>query len=362
MKRIAYISGFSDFIGGGEHSLFDLVTNLPNAYQPILITPEKGSLSVRMRESGITTMHLPMPPLGPGALLAMPAWFRLFKKQRPDLLHVNNSRAAFYAGVAGRWLGIPMIFHCRIIDRDRYLDWLLVRLATAIIANSRATAERFSSWPDVQPDVIYNGFKMPDLPCYSMPNPWGAGHVLLNVARLSRWKRHDILLQVFDRLAGAFPDLHLVCIGAADPLDTAWEHKLREHPLSCQHADRIHWLGHQDDPGPWYQMADIFALTSEHEPFGRVVVEAMAHAVPVVAFATGGVPEIIDTATQGRLVEEGDLDGFCDAIRQLLSDEGLRREMGEQGMARAACFSIASHVRRVCNLYDGLLDKHGAGH
>jgi len=356
---VIYISAHSEVVGGGELSLLELMQSLPALYQPVLVLPEEGGLQRRAQQLGIATSLLPMPKLGWRSLPASRHWLVGLRHLRPSLLHANNSRAAFYAGIAGRLLGIPVIFHCRITEPDPRLDWLLVHLVHCVIANSQATAARFRAWPKLPLTVAYNGIAVSALPERAVETrgkPFGAQHILLCVARVSRWKRHNIVLDVFTHLAGTMPDLHLLCVGGPDPHDPEWWTEMQARSRSSAFAERIHWLGPQDDVGAWYQAADVLVLASVREPFGRVVVEAMAWGVPVVAFRSGGVSEIITHAGQGCLIEEGNIVGMRDAVWRLLENAALRKHVGEAGRERAQAFSVAAHVAAVCRAYEELLE------
>ncbi len=351
--RVVYVSSHPEFIGGGEYSLFDLMTHLPDDVEPVLLLPEQGAMSARAQREGIEWHVAPMPPIGWRAPGALWRWRGLLRGLRPDILHANNSRAAFHAGMAGRMDGIPMLFHCRINTPDPRLDWMLVRLACGVIANSRSTAGRFAGWKSLRTWVVHNGLDLSFLEQgeTSSGNPFDAGHVILMVARFSRWKRHDLALEVFERVARRFGDAHLVLVGEADEEDWLLELRRRQQRMDCrERVHRIGGVGHKD-LAKWYAAADVLLLPSDDEPFGRVLVEAMAAGVPPVAFAGGGVPEVVEDGVQGLLIAPGDVDAMAEAVMRLLGDDALRARMGEEGRLRARAFTIERHVERICGIY-----------
>jgi len=121
--RIAYVSSFSEFVGGGEYSLFDLMTHLPADVEPVLLVPSEGGLSARAEREGIACHVVPMPPIGPRSLTALWHWRKLISDIRPDVLHTNNSRASFYGGLIGRMMHVPTLFHCREAKTMGSLKW-----------------------------------------------------------------------------------------------------------------------------------------------------------------------------------------------------------------------------------------------
>ena len=93
----------------------------------------------------------------------------------------------------------------------------------------------------------------------------------------------------------------------------------------------------------------------EPEPFGLVLVEAMAAGKPVVATAQGGPLEIVEEGITGFLVPPGDAEALAGALGKLLADEGLGRRMGEAGRQRAwERFSVERMVRELEEVYEGL--------
>jgi len=352
--RVVYVSLFADFVGGGEYSLFDLMSHLPPEIEPVLITPAEGALTEHAKQEGIVWHIAPMPKLGVVSLKALWRWRELLVKIKPDVLHANNSRAAFYAGLAGKITGTPMLFHCRIPERDPRLDRWLVRLAVGVIVNSRATAERFAGCSDMKLWTVLNGV---DVSVWRMPQqdkkPFHADQIMLIAARVSRCKRHDIGLDVFNQLADKFPGLHLVCAGGVHPMDRAWWNEMQQRTRDSGKENRIHWLGDvtQHDLGGWYALADVLLLPSDYESFGRVLVEAMAAGVTPIAFAVGGVPEVVQHGKQGILVPQGDVDGMAAAVAKLFGDAEMCAAMGEAGRLRAREFSVARHVEKICAVY-----------
>lgn len=350
--RVASISLFSDFVGGGEHSLLDLVRHLRPPCQPLLITPAPGPLASQASAFGIGQVHLPMPPLGLASLSALWRWLVWLQAERPALLHANNSRAAIYAGLAGRLCGIPMIFHCRVAERDPRLDWLIGRLATRIVANSHATARRFAPGFADKVETIHNGIELPDsMPEHRPHSELVVPRLLLCAARVSRWKRHDLVLDVFALLAESMPDLHLAMVGGADPHEPDWMEELERRSQAMACGERIHWLGQRDDMDAWYAAADALVLASREEPFGRVVVEAMSCGVPVVAANAGGPAEIIEQGQSGWLVDDDTAEGWAAALQSVLEHGSFRDTLIEGGFTRADEFSLARHVGRMQLLF-----------
>jgi glycosyltransferase involved in cell wall biosynthesis len=355
-------------MGGGEHSFFDLLSHLPRKWNLVAVVPEEGELAKRLRKKGITTEVFFLPPIRPWTILkvlgTIRSYIHLCRRNAAHLVYANGSRAAFYGGIAGRLLGLPVIWHCRMMGSDPYLDSLIWRLSTRIVVNSNATAARFRVRVQPKVRIVYNGVDLDWLQKSDVMKPEAIGDdwkIVLVVARLSRWKRHDLALEAFEHAAGLDLKLHMVCLGGADRSDPKWQAELVRRTERSKVSDRIHWLGQVDDVRPWYKAAHILLLASDNEPFGRVVVEAMASSLPVIAVSSGGVPEIVQHGVEGLLVAPGDSVGLGRGIAQLSVDEQLRRRLGDAGKRRAASFSLSSHVAEMSSVFDGVTGRRCAG-
>jgi len=149
--------------------------------------------------------------------------------------------------------------------------------------------------------------------------------------------------------------LHFAIVGDDAPQDTVYADVWRGWSKTQAWGNRVHWFGIQQHVAAWYKAADVFILTSKHEGFGRVLVEAMAQSLPVVAFAVGGVPEVFEDGKQGVLVASEDTQGMVKACQMILEHADLSASMGEAGKKRAQFFSTASHVAQVTDVYRKLL-------
>jgi glycosyltransferase involved in cell wall biosynthesis len=364
-KRVLAISNHATFLGGGEHSYLDLISHLPEEYPVIATLPAEDVLSKRIRELGIFTEIIPLPHINPTRACQIAKSILQFrnvcKAHKINLIYANGSRAAFYGVAVGRLCSIPVIWHCRVSEPDPYLDFMLIRIVDHIIANSKATASRFSSHCQSKIDVVYNGFDLEWLRESSIMKPvlikddWIS---ILVVARVSPWKRHDLILAAFEKIALTEKNAHLICVGEKDHSEPAWWDELHEKTKRSPFSELIHWIGPVDDIRPWYSAASIMVLSSTNEPFGRVVVEAMACGVPVIATRSGGVPEIITHLQSGMLVPENDANAISEAIMKILHDESLKKRIVEEGLKQAERFSIDLHVERMVKVFNAVMVGH----
>ncbi len=179
----------------------------------------------------------------------------------------------------------------------------------------------------------------------SLPQGFPRGRVILSVGRWDAreaYKGVDHLILALPRLLEAVPDLHLVAIGSGTDLP-----RLQRLAEQSSVTARVHFLDSlpQEQLVPAYDACDVFALPSRGEGFGLVFLEAMSRAKPVIGGAHGGIPDVIDDGVTGYLVQHGDLTQLVDRLKTLLTDEPLRRSMGQRALERVRldftfeCFS-----------------------
>ena len=146
-------------------------------------------------------------------------------------------------------------------------------------------------------------------------------------ARMNPWKGQRELIGAVALLRQSHPHLHVMILGADVPEVRAdFEQMARDGGI----ADRVHFAGYQKDVRPFLREFDVFVHPSYGEPFGLAIAEAMAMQKPVIACATGGVPEIITHGVDGRLVEERSPEAVAAEVASLIDDPEHRRRLGER--------------------------------
>jgi len=171
----------------------------------------------------------------------------------------------------------------------------------------------------------------------------------VSVGRLAPSKDYKTLVAAAQILDD--PDVQFLVIGEG-PL----EEELRLLNEARPSRSRVKFLGHLDNPFPAVAAADIFLLTSIHESFGIVLVEALSLGVPVLATnCPSGPAEILSDGEFGVLVPVSNAAAIAEAVRKLLYEREPAKRLRSLGPLRANDFSLNQHAQRVVDLFRTLI-------
>jgi glycosyltransferase involved in cell wall biosynthesis len=371
-------------MSGGEIALLRLLPAIAPMVDAHVILGEDGPLVGELRCAGATVEVLPMAEqvrdvrkdsvalgrLDPRPVLALMTYVwqlqRRLRQIRPDIVHTNTLKAAFYGGLAARLAGVPVVWHVRDRIATDYLPRAAVRLVrlaakvlpTAVVANSEATLATLGSARNAS--VVYNTFDIQP-PTESGPNRTPKSNLTLGVVgRLAPWKGQHVFLEAF---AAAFPDGPAVArlVGTALFGEADYEAELRSLVDRLDIGERVEFRGFRDDVSEELAELDVLVhCSTSPEPFGQVVVEGMAAGLPVIAAAAGGPLEIIEDGVDGILTPPGDAEALADAMRRLAGRPDLRAELGRAAAASCARFNAENVRARLMTVYRSVLAAYSA--
>jgi glycosyltransferase involved in cell wall biosynthesis len=224
------------------------------------------------------------------------------------------------------------------------LDQFLMRAAdTVIVMSGRHLRDLAARDRDVR--LIHNAVLFPaEEGAPARDNREGVAHLLV-MGRLSSEKGVDVLLNAYGRLVGSGLQLHLDVVG--DGPDRA---SLEALAVQLHIAGQVTFHGHQADPKPFYRGADVLIIPSRSEGLPNVLLEAIAHGLPVVSTRVGAVPEVLTDSNVGLLCDIGDVAGMQSAIARALAP--TYRVGGIDGRRRVLeDFSLEQRCHRLSELY-----------
>jgi glycosyltransferase involved in cell wall biosynthesis len=289
-------------------------------------------------------------------LFLLRACRRYLKLNKPDLIHVHDESSALAWGIAARPFKIPMIWHVHQQLPQKYVDWLILRLSRFVIFVSDANRVRFDGKPLPASETVYNSvnldrFKPADSDVEERPLVVGF------VSNLVKRKRPDWVVRAVGALVRSGLNVRLAVAGN-DFTGGQAEADLRALAEQEGLAGRYDYLGFQSDIPGLLRTIDILALPSERdrEAFPRIVVEALASGVPVVATRVAGIPEGVTDGYNGRLTDPDDFPAFRDALHELCSNEETRKLYAANARKHAEKhFSATAMGGQLREIYDIVL-------
>lgn len=379
----------SDELYGSDIVLLELARRLdPARFRPLVVTPTdlpyRGQLSRALHESGIRYQAVDMPVLRRRYLspLGLPAFVRrlvagprrlqrLAADENIALIHSNTS-AVWGGALAARRSALPHLWHIHeIVTRPasvrRLIAWMVARYSDQVVAISHAVANHLlTDQPDLSsrlvviPDAVDADRFRPDIDGTALRAEWRItpDETLAGVVgRISAWKGQDFFLRAFAQALASAPSLRGVIVGDVVPGEDQHRHDLQRLATDLGIADRIIWAGYRHDAPQVMAALDLLVLPSLlPEPFGMVVLEAMAAGKPVLATAHGGPLETIRDGETGYLVPPTAPQPLADALTRLASDPALRAQLGARARDHACrSFGFDAHVAAFQSLYEHLL-------
>jgi glycosyltransferase involved in cell wall biosynthesis len=306
-------------------------------------------------------------------LNAFLSMFRLFRRERPDVVHTHSSKA----GILGRWAaklaGVPFIFHTahgfgfhdfqRPAARSFYvwLERLTSRITTRLVVVSFANADKGEKhgvfkrgdWILCRDAISVSEF-METGPRRRKLAEWNVPAdklVVGMIACLKPQKSPLDFVEVAARVLQQNQHAHFVLAGDGE-LRPDVERRIQEHKI------RKHFtlLGWQTDMPEVYRNLDVVVLTSLWEGLPCVFSEAMAGELPIVATNVDGAREAIVHGDNGFLHEPHDVEGMANSVLKLLHDPELRQTMGKRGKERVMEFDISTSVANLETAYRDCLN------
>lgn len=361
--RVVYLDHVAR-LSGGELALLRTLPPLLDRVDAIVVLAEDGPLADRLRAIGVEVIVLPLAEdvrdvrragapaagLSPRTLwrLLRYVWVtaRLLRRLDPDLVHTNSLKAAIYGGLAGRVARVPVVWHVRDRIADDYLPpaaVLLVRVASrllpsAVVANSRATLATVR--PRQRSAVVASPVVPDSVPLVlQLPPRREMVFTVGVVGRLAEWKGQHVFLDAFAQAFRGRP-ARAWLVGSAMFGEDGYEQRLRAQVERLGLAGQVEFRGFREQVGAELAEMDVVVHCSVlPEPFGQVVIEAMAAGRPVIASAEGGPAEVVTDGVDGLLVPPRDPALLAAALRRLFEDPGLRQRLASAGRETAQRYS-----------------------
>ncbi len=344
--------------GGAQFCQYELAVGLRDRgiVEPVVFAPAEGALSTRYAEAGIEcrTSGRPIEQMLDAAdlSLAIEDLGKRLRNARIDIVFANTL-SAFHAIEAGRREGIPCVLNPRESERDFFSDRSAVVESRALAAFEMANRVIFVAestrqvWAEFDrghfaviqdalgPAAIRPG-TIPKAQARATLGIGGDERLVLCVGTVTARKGQLDLIRAFARLdTGIARKLRVAIVG-----DRGGEYSKRcaaeIAALPDAQQARIRVVAETTDMADWYAAADIFALCSRYESYPRVILEAMAHGLAIVATPVYGVREQIRDRLDGLFYEPGDFRALGKILEDFAKDASLVARLSTQAGRRLA--------------------------
>jgi glycosyltransferase involved in cell wall biosynthesis len=356
---------------GAELAVARLLEARPD-FDAHVVSLEPGPVVDRLTAAGVTTSVVSMPPavtnasrselttlsslrLGTHGARGCGELVRVLRRLRPDAILATSLKSgllccALRPTLPGRlvWSLTDDLSGGDYPELAKTLARGATRLADATVSNSAFTRSSWQLPAERSNPVIHPGHSRSRPVVAEATGPF----TVVMVGRIAPWKGQDLLLDAFAKAFGD-DDGHARLRIAGDVMFGEHDYlsALRRRSAAPDLAGRIEFLGHVEDIDAVFDGAHVVVHASRTpEPFGQVIVEAMAAGRAVVATAAGGAPEIVSDGVDGLLVPTDDVNAMATALRRLGCDARLRGDLAAAGARRARDLSIDETARAMSAL------------
>lgn len=393
LARLVLYTNHTGQVSGAEISLQGILGHYDaTQYRVAVACPPEGPLAAAVHARGIP--HLPWAPgalgfarqirqVGPalGRVLGA-AWTlrRHIQRSHPALVHANSIRAGLFTALATLGLRVPLVVHVRDHLPPGRASWavrvLLHWRAQWILGVSRyaLTEFRVRGPGRAHYAVLHDGV---DPERFDPAQTRAAGRALRTelgvsaaypllgvVGQLTPWKGQDDAIRALAAIRARYPDAALLVVGEAKftgptaRYDTGrYERELRQLAHDRGVADQVRFTGERADVQAVMAALDILLVPSWAEPFGIVMIEAMAAGTPVIATTRGGPADVIRPGREGYLVPPQDPQALAQTIADLAAEPEQLRQMGHNARERIESqFTLAHQAARLAQVYARILD------
>jgi glycosyltransferase involved in cell wall biosynthesis len=372
MPRLLILCEFPTLLGGERSMLATLPAVAASGFEIHVAGPPTGPLADALRECGISQLawttnddrgeRLPLDRLR--SELA-----QVIRNVRPDLLHANSLSTARIAGPVAIDCGLRSLGHLRDIVKlaQRPLDDLNAH--RRLVAVSRATRD-FHVEQGIDPRrcvVVFNGVDLdefrPRPPTGYLHREFGlppTARLIATIGQLGLRKGTDVALASALQVAPDVPDAHWLVVGErTSNKEESCEFEELLHSISEEPplVGRVHFLGSRPDVPRLLNECVLLVHAARQEPLGRVLLEAAASGLAVVATDVGGTHEIFPAGADGAILVPPDSRlAMADAMLALLQNEERRQSLGAGGRRRAEeAFDVRQAAARLIEHYEAVL-------
>lgn len=380
MKRILYCESNTDgTVGGSHYCLLYLLQHLDRSrFTPTVVFYDDHAIVPKFRAVAETlVLEKDQPSQASPAVLRrainlgklagkIASQVAFLRRHRIDLVHLNNSITRHHDWmIAARLAGLPCVVHERGLPQYGTLDRALGARVSAIIPMSRwigrAMIEQGVAADNIR--VMYDGLDPAGFtaaqPAEAVRTAWNVRPeqpVIGIVGNIRHWKGQETVARALVDIAKVHPDVVCFFVGATTPGDKPYFDEIMVQLVRDGLEGNVRFTGFQENVAQFTALMQVVIHASVHpEPFGMVVLEAMARRKPVVGSRAGGVVEMVVDGQTGYTFPPGDAATLAARVSELLSDPAKAVAMGERGYQRLLQdFSVDKYMNDLHGAYEAI--------
>lgn len=367
---ILFVHGISA-IGGAERELLVILDRLHRQrFRVAVVCHEGGAFAQEVGRRGIPIRSSPFPPWRKWQAYVWRSWAcrrlrDVIHSERPALIHVNDIWWVPQTLQAAEGVNIPVVGHVRQeIQPYKVKQYGLERLDMALAVSHQIRRSLLDG--GVAPDraqTLYSGLDLRRVTARESRDEVRRrlgipSNAVLSgtVANLFPRKGYEVMLRALQAILAVVPNVHYLIVGTGA---ARYEKSLRLCAQSLGITGHVHFAGFQETVYSYLGALDLYVQPSLMEGLGIAVIEAMAMGKPVVATATGGLPEVVLDGETGLLVPPGDSDALAGAVMQILQHPGWREDFGKVGRKRVeGLFTVDKMMDQLMLAYQAVLGRH----
>src|SRR3989338_280309 len=381
MIKILYVITKSNW-GGAQRYVYDIATSLDKEmFDAAVACGGNGLLATKLQEAGVRVIQIPFLQRDINIIkefLSLFALFKIFRKERPDVIHLNSAKIGGLGAVAAYGLRIFCGWRPKVIftahgwgfNEDRpYLarviiflaQWISVIFCDFVICVSCAVFNQGMYFPFASKKLrlINLGIKSPDflkhlearhrLATLNKTNSLGKEFPSVWIGCIAELAKNKGLAYLIDAISILrTSDVQVLIIGDGEDYK-----KLQLQISNLQLQDKVFLLGFVPEASRYLKAFDMFVLPSITEAGAYVLHEAGFAGIPAVGTKVGGIPYIIKDGENGFLVPPKNPEKLAEALKKLLGDENLRKIMGQKNYDLVSQkFSFEKMLRETIDIYN----------
>ncbi len=383
--KILYLVTQSE-LGGAQKNVLDLANGLKAKYDILVAAGPDGGGKLFKQLADKKIRYFELRWLRRNAANPLVDTAGLFEiigllfKEKPDLIHLHSSKAGFLGAIAGKIMGIRVIYtvHGAVFEASfsrlaKQLFLLLEGFSAyfkdkiiCVSDNDLRVWLKYDVAPAQKLTVVYNGLDLTSLDF--LPQPAAREHLFSQSANLfeaAQGSKDE--LKIIGTIANFFPEKGLpYLIEAADilinkkqlqnllfvvigegPDRLLLEEIIEDHQLQ----NKFILTGSVSNAAKYLKAFDVFTAPSTKEGRPYVIMEAMAAGLPIVASHVGGIPELIKNNQEGFLVWQRDSEALAEKILELLNNKSLAQQFGLAAQQKAQGFSLDKMIAATEKVY-----------